>query len=368
MKKTRPDVVVAVCSLLAVSACALDGRGLQTESDGAVDTMGITGSGGTVGTGGFSGGGGAVGSGGTTGSGGAMSTGGAVGSGGAVSSGGATGSGGVTASGGKPGTGGAPGAGGAMAGTGGAVGSGGVVGSGGSPGTGGGNIGTGGAGTGGMVVGTGGRVGTGGAGTGGAAACGPTSCPTGCCMGNKCVTSARDEKSCGDAGAACAPCAACFRCGATSGTCEVDPASPWTVTCGTATVAQTKGVGMSWDGPTIGPGMSASTAPDPFCAYQLDGVTQKQTSVVMDSYVPTWNQSVTPSNPKITANYLMSQAGHWSIFVADDDAGVGGFQTTYESICSIAPHPTATDFSRGMLTYTNLASCLSLTIQLTCAQ
>jgi hypothetical protein len=368
---------------LTVGACGVDHRGLGTNGaagspspgDGTGGDAGA--SGGSTGTGGFiapsgSGGGGGV----NVGTGGAHENGGG-GKGGFTSlpSGGHTGSGGVMNMGGGdvvPGSGGNAngGAGGAPdgdtggnsggaagadrqqggAGQGGAAGSadaGGAVGTGGiAPGTGG-------------AVGTGGVEGTGGAtGTGGRPACDATTCRDGCCSEGACVTTRTNER-CGTGGVACAACAGCFRCG-TTGSCEVSPTSSWKLLCSSAVVSATKAGGAAWD-PVMATMNPMAGLADPICELTLNQMTVAMTSVQMNTSTPTWNESITPPSPALTASLLMSQATPWSIFVGDDDGSLAA-----ESICKISPQLASADFAAGNVTFSNVQLCTSVSIRLVC--
>ena len=101
-----------------------------------------------------------------------------------------------------------------------------------------------------------------------------------------------------------------------------------------------------------------------FCEFQLDKVGQADTGVLTDTLSPMWNQSITPTNTNITPNFLISQAGNWSIFVGDDDGGLQRF----ENVCTVFPMLTAANFTTGIVKFANVQSCTSLTIQLVCAQ
>jgi hypothetical protein len=250
----------------------------------------------------------------------------------------------VTSTGGNPGSGGLLGTGGAI-GTGGAVGTGGAIGTGGS-GTGG---------VGGRGGGVGGRVGAGGrgGGAGTAGGCNAVTCPNGCCNGTTCVTN-RTNQRCGTAGIACAPCAACTQCSA-AGACALTPASRWDVVCSSASIAPTMANGGPWDN-----GMGG--LPDPFCQFTLNGIAQVATATITNTLTPVWDETISPGNLNVTANFLTSQ--RWGIGVVDDD---GGMQVD-TPICAVAPDLTAADFTAGTVVFPAAQGCLSLTIQLVCAE
>ena len=319
----RAQLLFAAAILSA--GCALDSKGLApTTGDASAGNINPTGTGGAIGTGGALGTGGAIGTGGVVGTGGLAGSGGAVATGGAAASWAA-----VVAS--------------ARAGRWEPV----------EPepapsvavalGTGGGAVG----GRGGATV-----------------TCGPSTCPNGCCSGNTCVTN-RTNTFCGPGGAMCAPCAPCFQCSANGTTCALNQASQWTLSCVSATIAPQKPgpLGPFWD--LSGPGSPpTATAPDRFCEFQLDRVGQADTGVLTDTFSPMWNQSIAPTNTNLTPNFLISQAGNWSIFVGDDDGGLQRF----ENVCTVSPMLTAANFTTGIVKFANVQSCTSLTIQLVCAQ
>ena len=352
MKSNSAWRTVGVFTLI-FSACSVNGAGLKAIDGSASDTAvapvdGLhiapdQGNGpGPVGTGGMV----------------SVATGGIPGTGGD----GSLGNGGAPGAGGDIGTGGAlvEGTGGALLGTGGlAVGGMGEVSTGGVGGAGG-VIGTGGivAGTGGAKAGTGGAPsGTGGRGTGGAQACGPATCPTGCCNNNTCVTAARTKDRCGTGGVACQACQSCFQCGAVSGSCEVNPTSKWNVICGSASIGD-PAKGASWDtGAATGAGL-----PDTFCQFRVNELAMTETSVKNNSLSPVWNESLTANSGYGLASYLMSANTRWTVYVGDDDGAFAKFQ----DVCEVAPLPKTADFVAGLMTFTNVDSCKSLTLKLTC--
>jgi hypothetical protein len=141
----------------------------------------------------------------------------------------------------------------------------------------------------------------------------------------------------------------------TNGTCALDPASLWKVRCVSATIAQTKPNGDAWD-----PGLGAAAAPDPQCAFWLGNSSAAETSVLSNTFMPMWDESITPTS-RFTASLLMSQAMPWSIRVTDDDSPNGD-----ELICSVSPALDAAVFSSGLGTFAPTGSCLSLQIGLEC--
>lgn len=350
-------LLLTAASTLAIASCSLDDSGLFVEPPKGSGGRGAA-TGGTIG--GSPGSGGATGSGGIPvgGSGSGGDTGGDTGTGGSASggSGASVGSGGDV----PPGSGGIPASGGMIgSSTGGAAGM--SVSSGGSAGQ--------------MMMPTGGRGGQmpmpggrGGAagGAGGEGGCGPKTCANGCCEADRCVT-LRTADRCGANGAACVKCAnSCFRC-STAGSCEVNPTSSWRMACVGATIAPTTSTGDDWDpstggGRSGGPGTNMSALPDPVCELVLDnqGIVGS-TSLLTDTLNPHWNESITPAPTPLTASLLMSQNTYWAIVVYDDDERGG-----YDYVCRVVPQLSASDFVSGDVTFSNVQSCTSLNVHLTC--
>jgi len=239
------------------------------------------------------------------------------------------------------------------------------------------NVGVGGAGRGGAgggpnapggASGAGGSAGPGGA--GGALPCGPKTCATGCCDGDRCVTQHTNDR-CGANGAACAKCNSCFRCG-NVGACEVDPMSTWKVVCVSATLSSTKTTFQTWDeqfqtgggvgGPgSGGPGSLTSYLPDPVCELST-GNNDKivgSTMVVEDTTSAKWNETITSS--PLTAAQLMSQSTPWAISVSDDDGRDGA-----ELACRVTPQLSANDFVSTDVSFNNVQSCLALNVRVVC--
>jgi hypothetical protein len=96
------------------------------------------------------------------------------------------------------------------------------------------------------------------------------------------------------------------------------------------------------------------------------------TAVIVDTLVPNWG-ALTPAsaamlNPPgtpVRASDLMAGGKNWLISVFDDDIDTasGPFG---ETMCQIKGPLTASDFAIGNFTRTNTASCISITIKLTC--
>ena len=101
-----------------------------------------------------------------------------------------------------------------------------------------------------------------------------------------------------------------------------------------------------------------------FRSFQINEIGQRDTTVEVDSFTPMWDQAISPNNPRTTANYLVSNAGAWSVLVGDFDAPAMDNQ----EICQIFPTLTAASFAAGTVRYANNRSCTSLTIRLDCAE
>jgi hypothetical protein len=140
-----------------------------------------------------------------------------------------------------------------------------------------------------------------------------------------------------------------------NGACNVDPMSLWRLRCVSADIAQTKPGGESWD-----MGVTSLAAPDPQCAFWLGNSDVAETSTLFNTYVPAWNESITP-NGRFTASLLSSQSSPWSIRVIDDDQ-TGGF----DPICSVSPVLDAAAFTSGSVTF-SVGSCTTLEIAVECA-
>lgn len=117
---------------------------------------------------------------------------------------------------------------------------------------------------------------------------------------------------------------------------------------------------MAWD-PVMGIGNPTAGLADPICELMLNDVAVAMTSVQMNTTTPTWNESITPVSPPLTASLLMSQAMPWSIFVGDDDGAL-----VTESICKISPLLASADFATGTVTFSSVQSCTSVSIHLAC--
>ena len=159
----------------------------------------------------------------------------------------------------------------------------------------------------------------------------------------------------GTGGSPCASCRSCFRC--VMDVCQPDPNAAWNVICSSATIASLKPSGAVWDSTSNAP---PGTWPDTFCRLTLDNNRVRSTSTVMDSLMPVWNASVTPTGSRITAALLMSANNRMRIAVTDVDA------TDEDAVCTTTPRVTAADLEKGTVTFANLGSCTSLTLGLVC--
>jgi hypothetical protein len=158
----------------------------------------------------------------------------------------------------------------------------------------------------------------------------------------------------------CAPCGACLRCGSV-GACEPDPSSRWKVTCVSAKVSATKPNGQVWDPAYSSPPQSNA---DPFCRLDTRDGRSRSSPIVMDTLTPVWNADVTPtSGGGLTASLLLGQ-GQWTITVLDDDPAV----PTTETICTVTPQLSATTLGSGILDFSNVGSCIDLTLTVACVQ
>lgn len=85
------------------------------------------------------------------------------------------------------------------------------------------------------------------------------------------------------------------------------------------------------------------------------------TSSVEETLTPAWTDSGTPAT--FTATAALLTGGNWSVYVGDGDSGL---MINSTSVCETTFSPTASDLGAGSLSFTNLASCLSLSLGLTC--
>jgi hypothetical protein len=107
-----------------------------------------------------------------------------------------------------------------------------------------------------------------------------------------------------------------------------------------------------------------ASPPDPFCQLAVEGNAQARTTTELNTFLPIWNQSITPTNMDLRQNDLVGQGTPWTVAVIDDDAN----GLLNDPVCSIAPRLTNADFKTGTVTFPPTQSCISLTIQLICAE
>jgi hypothetical protein len=114
----------------------------------------------------------------------------------------------------------------------------------------------------------------------------------------------------------------------------------------------------AWDTGVTG----VAALPDPFCEFTRDGVVQTATATVMNTLAPEWDESIAPTDVKVTQTFLVSEP--WEVKVIDDDFG----STTDDLVCSVAPQLTEADFAAGTVDLPPTRRCNSLTIKLICAE
>jgi hypothetical protein len=233
---------------------------------------------------------------------------------------------------------------------------------------------TGGANDAGGVAGTGGggTAGMGGAGGASSTACTPSSCASGCCDGNTCVTDLSAQQ-CGASGAACIACAPCNRCSGT-GTCELDPTSLWDIWAVSATLTETDPSVEPPDEPNwdLASGEVGGSLPDPFVELDLLApalTSLGHTATIVDTLAPDWSTLspatsalLTPRMP-IAAIDLMG-GRPWLIVIGDDDAGV----PSGETICQIGGPLVPDDFRAGGFKRSGVDSCYTASFKLSCSQ
>jgi hypothetical protein len=205
------------------------------------------------------------------------------------------------------------------------------------------------------AAGTGGRTGT----------CSPSTCATGCCDQNRCVTEPSAD-FCGSRGGACEACGGCQVCTG-NGTCAIDPSSRWTIVCESAQLPMTSSSGI-WDTA----GQLGNRNPDPFCEFEvIAGVVTdtgaSATSTVMDSFAATWNETVTPPGVTISGATLLSSMARWRLWVGDDD-GCNAAGCFGDLACEIRPPLQAAWLQSGGFTVMNVQDCAALSVSLICQQ
>jgi hypothetical protein len=89
----------------------------------------------------------------------------------------------------------------------------------------------------------------------------------------------------------------------------------------------------------------------------------RSTPLVMDSLMPVWKSSVTPtSGSPLTSKLLMSADSHWRITLTDIDT------TGSDTVCSTLPVARSTDLRAGEMTLENIGSCTRISLSLTCLE
>ena len=233
-------------------------------------------------------------------------------------------------------------------------------------------------GTGGMIVGVGGMiVGTGGTTDGGTdAGAGGMPGVGGSGTGGMGMGGAPGVGGMGPPPVCMPACGPCQRCTANH-TCEVDPASTWDLAAVSAAVMpddpNVQGAVKNWDQPG---GEIGGVLPDPF--VELDFLTNAilpigHSAPIVDTFLPNWGALMPPTqaliNPPgspIRASDLMLGGRDWQIVVSDDDDLDPTTVPFGEQICPIFGPLTSADFLNGGFTRTNVDSCFSISIKLTC--
>lgn len=154
----------------------------------------------------------------------------------------------------------------------------------------------------------------------------------------------------------CGKCPACFRCDVD--TCEPDPSAQWLLSCDSATIEPLKPTGAVWDSLSAAP---PGTWPDTMCVLSLPDGRMRSTPLVMDSLMPVWKSSVTPTTgAPLTSRLLMSSDSHWRITLTDIDT------TGSETVCTTLPVAKAADLRAGALTLEDVGSCMRIALRFTC--
>jgi hypothetical protein len=165
-----------------------------------------------------------------------------------------------------------------------------------------------------------------------------------------------------DGGASCGACAPCEIC--TAGSCKIDPASKWVVVCASAELSKIPPPGyLTWDRKT---GDLGGADPDPFCEFEMPAGsvtvdTAGVTDTFLDTYTAAWGQTVSPATKTIKAQDLLSPTGSWRLWVGDDEGNGRG-----QLACGIQQPMQASWLHDGQITFSNLGSCVSLTVKLVC--
>jgi hypothetical protein len=159
-----------------------------------------------------------------------------------------------------------------------------------------------------------------------------------------------DSSRCGSNGGPCSPCAPCKRC-STTGTCELDPAADWGITCVSAEVMPRTASGMVWDPP--------NGDPDPFCELVVNNTVVGRTMTINNNLSPDWDQSITAGGTYPLSLFLAPNP-IWHISVLDDDP-----PNATQNICTVMSLA-ETDFEAGQALFSNVGRCTTLELRLTC--
>jgi hypothetical protein len=85
------------------------------------------------------------------------------------------------------------------------------------------------------------------------------------------------------------------------------------------------------------------------------------TTTKMDTLSPVWNESILQPGTSVQARDLLAGGKSWLLSVGDEDD-----KPDAELVCQITSPMNPAAFAAGGITRTNLDSCLSLSIKLTC--
>jgi len=127
-----------------------------------------------------------------------------------------------------------------------------------------------------------------------------------------------------------------------------------------ATLAPTYSDGSAWDAPGEPFG---GALPDPFADFEMPvDNSLGYTDVLTDTLTPAWNQPVIPATSAVRASDLLPGGQAWDLWVGDEDANHYA-----DVMCELDGPLTLADLQAGGFTRTNVDSCLSVTVRLTCA-
>jgi hypothetical protein len=117
--------------------------------------------------------------------------------------------------------------------------------------------------------------------------------------------------------------------------------------------------------------MVGGRLPDPLVQFEMPplppsgrpmpGAVIGDTTAKTDTLSPTWNESILQPGTSLRAGDLLAGGKPWVLWVGDDDT-----QQSADLVCQVMSPMDPAAFVSGTLAETNLDSCLSLTIQLTC--